>query len=354
MIRRASLFSTLALCAGLRRLDLEASEGETAGKYAFPGGEPEATCKACYAVMEHLQREMGKPYYDDYHGGVKYGRGIDSKKLNRLSHVDSVLDPSKCMTQMKNYDLAYIGGENRFHYNGGQGNVGAGYPVHMELNDWAKNELGMFCESLIEEFEEQMHDVMMEVPEPSPGAALPEKAMLGLSDRMCKETLDLCKPPPPPKKAKKKKEKKEKEKKDPTREERLKKAREVFANLDTNKDKFVTREEMETRLQTADLKGEQTVEGEMEKFFSIDKDGNGKIDFYEYKFLWVSPKNKGPVRVSLVDQLIAAIERLRARLPNSREELWDVAALPVASLAAISIGGLGVSVVLGRTRASTR
>ena len=31
------------------------------------------------------------------------------------------------------------------------------YPIHMELNDWAKNELGAFCESLFEEHQQTSH-----------------------------------------------------------------------------------------------------------------------------------------------------------------------------------------------------
>ena len=43
------------LCARVdlpeERLDLTATEGDAAGAYAFKGGEEEATCKACKAVM---------------------------------------------------------------------------------------------------------------------------------------------------------------------------------------------------------------------------------------------------------------------------------------------------------------
>ena len=41
----------IASVAAVKRLDLTASDGEIAGKYAFDGGEPEATCKACKAVQ---------------------------------------------------------------------------------------------------------------------------------------------------------------------------------------------------------------------------------------------------------------------------------------------------------------
>lgn len=70
-MRGTAVLSLLVSSAGaLRRLDLTPSSGEAAGQYVFPNGEPEATCKACFAVMEHVEREMSKPYYDEYYGCV--------------------------------------------------------------------------------------------------------------------------------------------------------------------------------------------------------------------------------------------------------------------------------------------
>ena len=65
--------------------------------------------------------------------------------------------------------------------------AGAPYPIHMELNDWAKNELGTFCESLIEEYEDDLTHLLSDEEE--------DKA--GLPEKVCKHKLALCVPPPP-------------------------------------------------------------------------------------------------------------------------------------------------------------
>ena len=65
--------SLAPLALAVRRLDLTSSSGETAGSYAFPGGEEEATCKACKAVIEHIERKMAEPMWDEtgYFAGRK-------------------------------------------------------------------------------------------------------------------------------------------------------------------------------------------------------------------------------------------------------------------------------------------
>ena len=60
----------------------------------------------------------------------------------------------------------------------------------MELNDWAKQELGMFCESLIEEHEELITELVRDSPE-----LFKRGGDVGV---LCKAKLDLCQPPPPP------------------------------------------------------------------------------------------------------------------------------------------------------------
>ena len=120
---RRALAVLVLWCApsrAVRKLDLTAAEGEASGQYAFKGGENEATCKACKAVMEHVTRQMKKPMYDEqgYFTGRKTHvagtRAEQAEKLNRASRVASVLDPNKCMHEMKNYDLAYVHGANNF------------------------------------------------------------------------------------------------------------------------------------------------------------------------------------------------------------------------------------------------
>lgn len=106
MLRSATLLAGLVLAAGkLRMLDLEASEGETAGKYAFPGGNHEATCKACAAVMAHVERELAKPFANEFMGPsrreAKKDKSAKAKELNDAAHVSAVLDPTSCSEAMK-------------------------------------------------------------------------------------------------------------------------------------------------------------------------------------------------------------------------------------------------------------
>ena len=63
MMYRYALLTLAVLLPGalaVRRLDLTATSGETAGKYAFEGGEEEATCKACMAVVSYIERKMAE------------------------------------------------------------------------------------------------------------------------------------------------------------------------------------------------------------------------------------------------------------------------------------------------------
>ena len=92
MLARALLPLLLGAAHAVYRLELTASEGETAGKHAFAGGDNEANCKACKAVMEHVERQMAKPMYDEqgYFGGrttkkaAKMGaKAEQAAKLNR-------------------------------------------------------------------------------------------------------------------------------------------------------------------------------------------------------------------------------------------------------------------------------
>ena len=216
-MKRIVLLSVIVPSLAVRRLDLTATSGETSGKYAFEGGEPEATCKACKAVMEHVQRRVEAPMYDEFFGRERKGKmGVDSGKLNKIHRIGEVLDPAACRAAMQSYDLAYVGGENTFQYKDPKYGAGAPYPIHMELNDWAKNELGSFCESLIEEYEDDLTALLSDEDEDK--AALP--------DKVCKHKLALCVPPPPPPPPKKEKKK--------SRKARLAEARKVFESFDTS------------------------------------------------------------------------------------------------------------------------
>ena len=105
MLRLGALVALVAVAGGLKRLDLEASQGETKGKYAFKGGEPEATCKACKAVMAHVERELAKPWANEFMGPsrreAKAKKSAMAKQLNDAAHVAAVLEPSSCVEAMK-------------------------------------------------------------------------------------------------------------------------------------------------------------------------------------------------------------------------------------------------------------
>ena len=270
-----ALLALLVPCDAVRRLDLTATSGEVSGKYAFDGGEPEATCKACIAVMEHVQRRVDAPMYDQFYGKERKGKmGVDSMKLNKAHRISEVLDPNACREAMQSYDLAFVGGENRFQYKDPKFGESMPYPVHMELNDWAKNELAMFCESLIEEYEEDLTTLLSDEEE--------DKA--GLPEKVCKHKLALCVPPPPPPPPKKEKKK--------SRKARLKEARKVFDSFDSSKDGYVTRAEMREALEARkkDEDGPEKLDKDLEEFFRLDRNGDNYISFSEYKHMWVEPK----------------------------------------------------------------
>jgi len=294
---RLLLAASTPLCVlAVRRLDLTASEGETAGKYAFEGGENEATCKACKAVMEHMSREMAKPMYDEtnYYAGRKTrvagSRTEQAHKLNRASRISAVLDPSKCMEAMKKYDLAFVGGANNFQFKG-EGEAGTNYPVHMELNEWAKHELGMYCESLFEEKEDELTAAVI---------AAEVGGSKTLADAICKEELDLChppRPPPPPPPGSEPKL---------SKAERMKKAKEVFESMDNNSDGFVDKREIQGRMKNAQREGKlsasTTVKAEVARFFAVDANGDGKVSFDEYKVMWTPKKKKKGSRDAAADE----------------------------------------------------
>ena len=147
---------SLGLAGAVYRLDLAAP---STGANPFPGGDNEATCKACKAVMEHVGRRLDEPFDAVYFGDGR--RGWDAKGANRVAHIESVLEPSSCTEEMAKYDLAYIRGQHVFHYRGKDPEAAeVNYPVHMELNEVAKHELGKFCESLFEEREEELHEML--------------------------------------------------------------------------------------------------------------------------------------------------------------------------------------------------
>jgi len=323
MLRAATLLACFSNGYAVRRLDLTATSGETSGKYAFEGGEPEATCKACHAVMEHVQRRIDAPMYDEFYGKERKGKmGVNSAKLNKAHRIGEVLDASACRSAMQSYDLAYVGGENTFKYKDPKYGESSPYPIHMELNDWAKNELGNFCESLIEEYEDDLTALLSDDDE--------DKA--GLPEKVCKHKLSLCVPPPPPPPPEKKKKK--------SRKAKLAEARKVFSSFDTSSDGYITREEMQNALEARKEANDppEKVDEDLKKFFQLDKNQDNLISFHEYKFMWVEAREDkskaGPS--SWTDW--ASSESALDRLESAREHMMaQMVEAPYAVLSGIGV-----------------
>lgn len=336
-----------ALVGAVRRLDLTATDGEAAGKYAFNGGEEEATCKACVAVMQHVERQMADPMYDEkgYFAARKTrvagSKEEQTRKLNLAARAQAVLDPKKCMEEMKKYDLGYTNGENNFVFKDPKKPMN--YPVHMELNDWAKNELGTFCESLFEEKEDELTAAVMAADEEG-GASLSDNAM-----KMCKDELDLCRPPPPP----------PPHKPPPpmSKAERLKKAEEVFKGLDQNSDGFVDKREIQAHTKNAQREGKLAagtkVKDEVDKFFQqCDDNGDMKVDFEEYKQLWIKGKKtkakaKARAAAALDDGTVLGFLRAYVlpelmELPTRASKLAEQARKYAKESPYVALSGVGV------------
>lgn len=345
MVRRslAGLPLLLGAVAAIRRLELTASSGEVAGEYAFKGGENEATCKACIAVMEHIQRRMDMPFTPEFYGRKRTGKmGLDAMNLNTLDKVQTILDAKQCQPAMKSYDLAYIKGENTFFYRDPKYGDSPGYPIHMELNDWAKNELALFCENLIEEKEEELTTLLLAYEKKEPDAK-------PISDSMCKEELDLCHPPPPPPPPK-----------PLTKEQKKEKAEAAFKGLDANSDGFIDKREIQSATKNSQRKGElregAKVKDEVDKFFSsCDNNGDLRCSLKEYKQLWGFKLKKkksaegdddgddGPSLLASLASTLKQVPAIAERLVQSTREYAKAA--PYAALS--GVGAMSAAVYVG-------
>jgi len=273
VVRVLALLSASA--SGLRQLELITEEG----KEAIEGGPKRLQCLACLAVMEDIQIAMDGPIqkvdegltnleeYRAKKGGKRLSEADKARRneVNTELYVQQVLDPRRCQESMKEYDLAHVQGMNMFV----RKREGQNLPIHMELNEVAKFELHQFCESFMEEFEEDLTELI-----------LADKT--NLTERTCKTKLNLCEPPPKAKKAKKKK-------KD---EAEMKKAKDVFDSMDGDKNGFVTRNEAHAHVEALaeDKKGTSMTEAQVDEFFDhTDVNADGKMTFNEYKKLWVKP-----------------------------------------------------------------
>ena len=142
--RVAATCAMIWVASALRNMELVTDAGEEVI------GRQAANCLACLAVMESLELAMCAPFEK-----VDIGRDDEVERrrrrmLNKQLYVQQVIDPTRCKSSMDEYDLSYAGGKNTLLRQAKQ----RGLPIHMELNDWAKEELTQYCESVIEEYEE--------------------------------------------------------------------------------------------------------------------------------------------------------------------------------------------------------
>jgi hypothetical protein len=276
------------------RLELEASE---TGKNAFPGGDEEATCKACRAVIEHVGRKLESTSKSSEIIGsgkkkaaANKGWERSAKAYNEELHLQAVLDPNECASSMERYDLAFISNQHMFMRRP-DGMDQPPYPIHMELNEWGRQELRKFCESLLEEEEEKITELVRQSPQ------LFERG--GDPSVICKDELDLCRPPPPPPKDKQL-----------SRKERKEKSASVFASMDKDSNGEVTYEELlkhETQLRmegkggpepeewsgkSAEWKAAKSRQRVRETITKLDRNGDGKVNLKEYGAMWGLGKKK--------------------------------------------------------------
>ncbi|KAL1521260.1 hypothetical protein AB1Y20_020930 [Prymnesium parvum] len=299
-----------------------------AGKPVFNGGIAGADCNACLAVAEDLQLAMKQPFEKVDIGKDTAAAAAARQEVNRALYVAQVVDPHRCRRSMKAYDLAHRGAGAAFVRDA----AAASLPVHMELNEWAKEELAQFCEVLMEEHEEILGELVLE------GARGGE---LNLSRAICEEKLGLCgvaiEQPP-------------EKKKDPnSRGERLKKARQVFKSMDKNKDGKLTREEVDAHSKSMGRGSPEERLAETERFLrQTDTDGDGQVNFDEYKKLWLPPKAKRTPKDGeggvLGGFVTGAIAYVREDLwPKVQERYRTMSAVEVSilrsTLAALFVGG---------------
>ena len=125
----------IALESALRRVELLGMAGES----VFQDGYS-ATCHACHTVVDDLMLAVDDlyPLIDDQKGTAK---------------VREVVDPSRCLKAMAEYDLAELDHGHQIV----RRRRGSAYArVGSEVNEWVKFELQEFCASLVSEHRDQV------------------------------------------------------------------------------------------------------------------------------------------------------------------------------------------------------
>ena len=199
------MFGTLVALiasAAVRRLELTATEAAVTGRYSFPGGEPEATCKACHAVMEHVQRSHLAHIKNS---SQRATRSVDAARRDRMANIQALLDPRSCRAAMSHFQLVRASessNEGLFQYQeAGETTADTPTPTGVPsdpdeaVKRWARHELVLICETMLEEYEVELAEllasgVLEESPLEPPSA--PGVPASGLPQLVCKQKLTLC------------------------------------------------------------------------------------------------------------------------------------------------------------------
>jgi hypothetical protein len=203
----------------VRQLDVTAPRNALNGLFAFADGETEATCKACTAVMDHIEARLSG--WEMSGGGGGEGKNgspaegsIGMQRIYQRSSrtIRSVIDPHNCDAIAAAHHLERIDGESVFAYREATAPMADGAPTtargaHAELDAWTRQELTMFCLSLLEEHEDDLAHLLSSASTTTAATATTAAATAGdaaasgtpprLSDQVCKRQLSLCRPPPP-------------------------------------------------------------------------------------------------------------------------------------------------------------
>lgn len=170
------------------RLEVTAAQAASSGKYLFANGEPEATCKACTAIMEHVQRAVQE---QSMPGRT---RSAESARRSKLAHIQQSLDPRSCSEATSRFELARASEQSAeaiFIYRGPDENqTGAGVASEAPIGPdavqlWAQHELKLVCENLLAEYEEELSALLASMEATT--------TSIDLGERVCKEQLTLCK-----------------------------------------------------------------------------------------------------------------------------------------------------------------
>ena len=203
---------------------------------------------------------------------------------------NAVSHPS-CELLMDEYDLMRVGSEHAFLHTSPTEQPHAARPVRAELNRWAKRELSLFCASLIDEHWDDLVDLLEE----RHGDGVPD-----VTTTVCTEQLALCAPPTPPT--------------PPTPpsgqhaisrrlRQRLQRVHRYFLTFDADGDGTLSSVEAFAHLRSIvkDRSMPPITDADAKDFVSkADLDGDGHLDFEEYRAMWLASRWEDTVSSTLL------------------------------------------------------